>query len=188
MSDARGTPNAFAAAAYACFEEAAGKGFPAFLTPVAESSPINATPYLSSYASFRGAAAKWPGRSALLDRLEQVRAASERHGVKIEAILIGGSFTELVKPAPADIDCIMFYRRAHPGETVQAKGLAELRRHAKRRHVDVRFLPLDADPLALVKSLCYFTILFSKDKHATDQTDVRVVRGLLLLDCRDFSY
>ncbi len=184
MPDTPGPPNAFAAAASACFDEATRNGFPAFLTPVAESSPVNATPYLTSYADFRAAAAKWPGRGGLVARLEQVRAESERHNVIIDAMLIGGSFTELAKPAPGDVDCLMLYRQARPGRAVEAKGLTDLQRRVKAERVDVRFLPLDSDPLALVKALCYFTILYSKDKHAVDQADVRVVRGLLLLDCR----
>lgn len=177
-------PNSFAAAATTAFEAGAANGFPAFLTPVAESSPGNATPYLTSYAAFRAMAADWPGRGELVARLEQVWAESERHNVTIEAMLIGGSFTEPAKPNPGDIDCLMFYRQARTDTEVQAKGLAELQRQAKMIRVDVRFVPLDSDPLALIKSLCYFTILYSMDKQATDQADIRIVRGLLLLDCR----
>lgn len=177
----------FATAAYPFFDEAAKAGFPAFLTDVAVSSPLNATPYLGRYKDFQIAAAEWPGRRELTAALEEVRATSEQHGVTIEAILIGGSFTELSKPAPSDIDCLMLYRQADPARPIQARGLAELRREAKQRDVDVRFLPLDGDPLALVKSLCYLTILFSNDKHAIGNRDIRIVRGLLLLDCRDFS-
>ncbi len=184
MADVRGAPDAFAAAAYACFDEAAAKGFPAFLTRVADSSPINATPYLQSYADFRARAPEWPGRGELVARLEQIRAESEQYNVIIEAILIGGSFTELTKPAPGDVDCLMLYRQARSGRAIQAEGLADLQRRAKAERVDVRFLPLDSDPLVLVKVLCYFTILYSKDKQAAHQADVRVIRGLLLLDCR----
>lgn len=129
-------------------------------------------------------AAEWPGRIELVRRLEQVRVDSARHNVAIDAILIGGSFNDLANPAPGDVDCLMLYRRARPNRPVGAKGLAELQRRAKVGRVDVRFLPLDTDPLALVKALSYFTILYSKDKHAFDQADVRLVRGLLLLDCR----
>lgn len=182
--DRRFRKNAFALAARPYFEEAEQLGFPVFLTAVADSSPLNASPYLAGYEKLKELAARWRPRHALLVELEDVRTRSQQYGIAVEAILIGGSFTEFSKPAPGDIDCVMFYRQAHVGEPVDAKGLADLRRRAIRRMVDVRFLPLDGDPLALVKSLCYFTILFSKDKHAVDQADVRLVRGLLLLDCR----
>jgi len=177
-------PSDFASAAAACFDEAVRAGFPAFLTPVADSSPLNATPYLAHYAEFRAIARGWSGRGLLLDAMESVRVRSGRHGVAVDAILIGGSFTERANSAPKDIDCVMLYRQTRAGRAADAKALAALRIEAKRRKVDVRFLPLDADPLALIKSLCYFTLLFSKDKHAADRTDVRIVRGLLLLDCR----
>lgn len=165
------------------FLEAADLGFPPFLTSLAESSPLNAAPYLATYRDFMNIAAQWPGRQALIGALDHVRQSSEGHGIAVDAILLGGSFADRTNAAPRDVDCLMMYRRADSARPVDAQALGELRRSAKRNGVDVRFLPLDADPIPLVKSLCYFTNLFCQAQ--VEGADVRGGRGLVLLDCRD---
>jgi hypothetical protein len=171
-------------AARDCFGEAERLGFPAFLTPIAESNPVNATPYLCRYEDFRATASTWAGRKGLLAELERVRSAAEGCGVSIDAILIGGSFTDLSKPDPADVDCLLFYRRAAADNPVEAKRLAALRLRAKAAAVDLRFIPVDGDPLPLIKSVSYFTSLFSQDKPAETPTTARSANGLVLVDCR----
>lgn len=167
----------------ACYSQAAELGFPPFLTEIARSTPFNAAPYLARYRDFIGIAAQWPGREALIAALDQVRHASETYGIAVDAILLGGSFADRTNAAPRDVDCILLYRQAVRGQPVDASGLADVRKRARQMGVDARFLPLDGDPIPLIKSLCYFTILFCQAK--TGATDARGGRGLVLLDCRD---
>jgi hypothetical protein len=181
--DRRAAPDPFEDLTHGWFRKAADLGFPPFLTTIAESSPLNAAPYLAPYRDFMDIALQWPGRQALIAGLDHVRQSSEEHGIAIDAILLGGSFADLSNAAPRDVDCLLLYRRADSARPVDAPALAELRRSAKRNGVDVRFLPLDADPIPLVKSLCYFTILFCQDK--VEGADARGGRGLVLLDCRN---
>ncbi|MDQ8756908.1 hypothetical protein RCO27_11790 [Sphingosinicella sp. LHD-64] len=180
----RSRMNPFASVSRQTFDEAERQGFPAFVGPVRESSPVNATPYLIRYEDFRTRAAHWPERNELAAALDRVKSHAERLSLVIDAIVIGGSFTELLKPSPKDVDCLMLYRRPGLVEATPANALNELQRSAKEERVDVRFIPIDGDPLILIKCLCYFTVLLSKDKRAKGNWDVRVIRGLMLLDCR----
>ena len=166
------------------FDEAEALGFPVFLTSSAKSSPVNATPYLASWARFRAAAAGWPGRERLVAALERVRGEAEGLGAAVDFILIGGSFTETAGPAPNDLDCVLFYRRQDPAGRVDPQALAALERGGKAEGADARFVALDGDPAMLLKSVSYYSILYSNDKHREAELGVRVVRALFLLDCR----
>ena len=166
------------------FAEAEKRRLPIFLTPVVESGPLNATPYLTSYECFRASAAVWPGRAPLVAALDATKRRLEAVGVTVEAMLIGGSFTELSKPRPQDIDCLMFYRWQHEDRSAPGAALGELQRLSKHHGVDVRFIPLDGDPLVLIKSVSYFTVLYSKLKEEDgDPMEAHLVRALLLVDC-----
>ena len=166
----------------AFFSRASDVGFPPFLTEIPDSTPLNAAPYLARYRDFIRVAARWPGRADLIAALDSVRLAGETHGIAVEAILLGGSFTDRCNPAPRDVDCLLLYRQRPDAATVDARALAALRKSAKPEGVDVRFLPLDGDSVPLVKCLCYFTVLFCQAKPG--RHEARGGRGLVLLDCR----
>lgn len=166
------------------FDEAEALGFPVFLTSSGKSSPVNATPYLASWARFREAVAGWPGRERLVEALERVLGEARVLGAAVEFILIGGSFTEIDKPAPGDLDCVLFYRRRDPSARVDVQALAAVERSGKSEGADARFVALDGDPAVLLKSVSYYSLLYSNDKHREAELGVRVVRALFLLDCR----
>jgi nucleotide-binding universal stress UspA family protein len=167
------------------FDEAEALGFPVFLTSSAKSSPINGTPYLAPWARFREAAARWPGRAGLIEALERVRGEAEALGAAVDFILIGGSFTETARPAPGDVDCVLFHRRRDPAARIDPAALAAIERRGKAEGADARFVALDGDPAMLIKSVSYYSILYSNDKHEEHRHGVRVVRALFLLDCRE---
>lgn len=164
----------------ACFDTALTADLPPFPMHPRDSTPVNATPYLLRYSRFRTQAGGWAGRDGLLVELDAVLAAVRRLTLKVEAILLGGSFTELHKGVIDDLDCLIFYRAGRSGEGGGTVELAALQRDAKGRGIDARFVPLDGDPLALIKLTSYFTILYSKHKDRHE-----IVRALLLLDCRE---
>lgn len=172
--------NPFLDAAEANAQRGLAEGLPIFLTEARRSSPVNATPYLLRYSQFLREAKQWPGgRFRLVCELDAVKMRLESINFKIEAMLVGGSFTELKKPNPGDIDCLIFYRR---DEEADPSELAEVQLSAKAKSVDCRLIPIDGDPLALLKITSYFTILYSKHKSSNE-----VVRCLLLLDCREHT-
>lgn len=166
------------------FDEAEALGFPVFLTSSAKSSPVNATPYLASWSAFRAAAAGWAGRERLVRALERLLGEAAGLGAAVDFILIGGSFTEIAGPAPNDLDCVLFHRRRDPRGRIDVQALAALERSGKAEGADARFVALDGDPAVLLKSVSYYSILYSNDKHREAELGVRVVRALLLIDCR----
>jgi hypothetical protein len=174
----------FAAMAGAFADRAEAAGFPAFLTPVALSNPLNATPYLLSYERFEAWAGAWPVRRRQVAALGDILRRAEAGGVSVEALFVGGSFTDTANPAPGDLDCLLLYRQADPGRVVDVAALAGLQSVARQEGVDARFIPVDGDPLVLIKTVSYFTLLYAKRKTAPDEPEVRIVRGLLLVDCQ----
>lgn len=179
MSRNAGPPNPFRDRAEAFFGDAVAAGLPIFLTHETESTPLNATPYYARYERFREAAGGWLGRDRLVSELDRVIEEAERLNLSVDAILIGGSFTELDKAEIGDLDCLLFYRIRRPDQPIGSVELASTQHRAKARGIDARFVPLDGDPLALIKLTSYFTFLYSKRKGTNE-----IVRCLLLLDCR----
>ena len=51
---------------------------------------------------------------------------------------------------------------ADSADAVDALGLAELQKRAKAMGADLRFIPVDGNPLVLIKSISYFTRLYSE--------------------------
>jgi len=166
------------------FEAAARHNFPAFLTPIALSTPANATPFVVGRARFRALARGWPGRGHLIDALEETVAAAGGCGAEVLALLIGGSFTDLDNPAPRDIDAIAFYRQADGAGAIDAAGLAELQRRGRTAGADVRFIPLDGSPIVLIRSISYFTRLYSERRSGPGSAE-QPARGLILIDCAE---
>jgi hypothetical protein len=59
-----------------------------------------------------------------------------------------------------------------------AAALATLQAAAKARGLDLRLLPLDGDPLLLIKTVSFFSMLYSKNEG-----ERTIIRGLVLVDC-----
>jgi hypothetical protein len=96
-------------------------------------------------------------------------------GGEAVAALLGGSAIG-PKPEPGDLDGVLFYRWVDGN--VDAAALARLQASAKARGLDLRLQPVDADPLLLIKTVSFFSMLYSK--NAGERT---ILRGLVLVDC-----
>jgi hypothetical protein len=156
---------------------AASRHFPPFVGVERESTPLNATPYIA-HLSEAGEAGFLSNRAHFiaelrvgLDRLRQLHANPV-------AALLGGSAIG-AKPDPSDLDCVVFYEQAGD-DPLRAGELLGLQRDLKRVRIDVRFVPMDGDPLILLKTMSFFSMLYSKNAGSPE-----IVRGLVLLDCRD---
>lgn len=165
-------------------ERAATAGFPAFIMPVQHSTAFNATPYVMSFKGFCSTLAALPNRSQPLSALHYVLAEARRLAVEVSLILVGGSVLDPANAHPRDIDCVLLYHAAQPCVAVRADCLVDLQFRGKQIGADVRFIPLDSDPLILVKAVSFFTTLFGESKPIDGVTQCRHLRGLLLVDCR----
>jgi hypothetical protein len=159
------------------FDDALGKGFPVFLGHESSSTPLNASPYVAYADHFLESAERLPGRRELVSNLRACLRKADEAGAKIEAILIGGSFTDLRNASPHDIDSLWLYRTDEAGSMI-AERLQSLQHQFKRDHIDARFVPADGEVSILVKAVSFFTLLYSKVKG-----QMSFERGLILLNC-----
>lgn len=156
------------------FAKAKERGFPAFLDGDRRSTPLNATPYIASLDELdvRDGSEK---RSILLRNLRIGLMELEEIGLHALAILIGGSFLDQRKD-PGDLDCIVFYATGlEPNLTVGSDWQIKQR----ARGIDARLVPLDSDPIVLLKSALFFGALYSRPTGEHEST-----RGLVLVDCQ----
>jgi hypothetical protein len=156
------------------FEIACELGFPAFPDGVVESTPLNSAPYVISMAQLEMLAADDVRREMVGKIGSMIRELSES-GVEARILLIGGSFLEQAKQ-PKDMDCALFYVAGADGFDMN---LERYRHECHRSGLDVRFLPLDIDPILVLKTAIFFGLLYSRSKKH-ESTDAR---GCLLVRC-----
>lgn len=81
----------------------------------------------------------------------------KRHGIIVDALLVGGSFV-IPDLCPSDIDALLFYRIA---PKCNVKRAIDFLRTPTPREIDLRYAPQDADVSILVKMISFFTLLYS---------------------------
>ena len=155
---------------------AASRHFPPFVGPERESTPLNATPYIA-HISEAGEDGFLSNRAAFIDELRVGLDRLRQLNALPVAALLGGSAIG-AKANPSDLDCVVFYQQEATAE-LRSGALLGLQRELKRSRLDVRFVPLDGDPLILLKTISFFSMLYSKNAGSPE-----IVRGLVLLDCR----
>lgn len=158
------------------FQRIVDAGLPRYSLPIAESSPGNASPWMVDNAAFQrvfGGNALRKGRLAALqqafDDLAQV--------VDVQCSLVGGSFVDVANAAPNDLDIVVFYRARSEVRFEPGRALQRLTRKFLLEHIDMRFVPCDAEPWLLVKLTSYFTMLYQSRRPGTEDRS----HGLVLL-------
>lgn len=157
------------------FDSAVRSGFPRFLGRVNESPPGKASPYVIDEVGFRGTFDTSPTRRQLLDALDQAFADVSRI-VQVAACLIGGSFINLGRADPHDIDIVIFYRAQEKYEYEPGRALQRLSRKFLLRGIDAHFIPCDAEPWLPIKMASFYTSLFQADRDKPGHD-----RGLVIL-------
>lgn len=151
--------------------------FPPFVGPERESTPLNASPYVARLADLREGRFL-SGREAFVRQFVAAVDVFPTFGVRAVAALLGGSAIG-PKPDPGDLDAVVFYESV-PGETPDASRLRAYLKSCKARRLDLRALPIDGDPILTLKTVSFFSMLYSKNEGS-----MMIVRGLVLIDCRD---
>ena len=157
----------FAQAVLPWFQMAIESDLRLFQPDVQGSNPLNSSPYLVDFARFRDAFGRSTRRALLVERLQTMLTELEVSGIEIIALLIGGSMVERSRE-PRDIDCAAFYRCSGPAGDVGVR-LAGTARQYLAVGVDVRFVPVDSDPLILIKMTSYFTSLYSATRDGRER-------------------
>jgi len=119
-----------------------------------------------------------PWRLQLLANVDLLLDRLSSKGISVSAFLIGGGFVRRLRDGskPNDIDGLALYTVAHPSSDV-AIALAAAVRDAKKLHIDMRFCPMDANPLIMAKSLVFYSVLFSKSEG-----NMEIENGLILYE------
>lgn len=136
---------------------------PIFPRAIKECTTADSSPYLCPADAFSRRYGFNAHRRQLIDQLATFTAQSFAVGVKIGALLIGGSFLDRSIALPRDIDCLVYYRIDAPAEEVDSI----ITRWNALRHrfpLDVKLCPIDAGPLTIIKRSIFFSNLFSIDK------------------------
>lgn len=143
----------------AAYAMARSSGFAFFPQGERRSTPLNAYPFhlrlndLDRDWSFSSRRRQLSANvRVLLTWLEETNAAPF-------AMLVGGSFADRSVASPSDLDAVLYYMYAPISvvhlEELQAKSKVEL-------DIDVRMIPVDGDPLLVIRTAAYFGILYSK--------------------------
>lgn len=153
------------------------KLLPVFPAPVAHCNALNASPYVVTLPEFTHCFGTDPVRCRIIESLKGVFARVRRLGVVPFAVMVGGSFIRFDSYGPKDLDGVIFYR-CDRGPDVAAE-LLGLRSECLKLGLDVRFVPGDVDPVALIRVASFFTSLYTavKAPHILPQ-GVVLIHGL----------
>ena len=155
------------------FPQAEAAGFPPFLTEVKASSPLNASPYVTSLEDLRAGRAL-PARREQVRRLVDYLTMLAAHGVQCDFMVLGGSLLDASR-TPRDIDALFLYRARDGFDTA---GLRDLQIAAEKFRIDARLAPIDGDMLPALKITLFMAMLYSTDRSGS------LARGVVLVDCR----
>lgn len=155
-------------------------GFPLVNGIVAESSPLNASPYVATLEAALSRLTGLPGRAYIRQALTTLFDDLYEAGYAVDFLLAGGSFFDLGRHSPKDFDALCLYR-ARSDVTPRANVLAGARARSMEQKMDLRFVAIDGEPLIYLKALSYFSILYSQQKPTSNGTHRP---GLLLIDAR----
>jgi hypothetical protein len=150
--------------------------FPPFIGGERESTPLNASPYVAHLDDLREGRFL-SIRGALVREFTAALEGLPAHGIHAVASLLGGSAIG-PKPNPGDLDCVVFYEAANGA--APTGNLQSLLTRSKARGIDMRLIPIDGDIVLLLKTVSYFSMLYSKNAGSLE-----IVRGLALIDCRE---
>lgn len=132
--------------------------FPRFRDAIERCGPQQSSPHPMTFSELRRLVEHDARRSELLIRL----LALCRHmagEMRVPCALIGGSFVQPHRAVPKDLDCALYYAMRDPARTGQDR-LRAAWRIAADSGIDARFIPLDADPLVLIRMTAFMTSLY----------------------------
>jgi hypothetical protein len=157
--------------------------FPRFRDAIERCGPQQSSPHPMTLRELQRLVKNDVRRSELLSRLQALcrRVAGE---MRVACALIGGSFVQPHRALPKDLDCALYYAMRHPTRT----GVDSLRvawQIAADSDIDARFIPLDADPLVLIRMTAFMTSLYHA--HRPGACPPTPEPGLLLVSFDDLD-
>jgi hypothetical protein len=146
------------------YEVGLSKGFPAFFDDQNHSTPLNAAPYVTDLNELLNSLGTNQHRRRLAkELLSALEIAKSGNFIFIHAIF-GGTFIDKAVSRPNDIDCAFFYKCRTNASQCDFTKLQISQDQAKNSNIDIRYFPIDADPILAIKAAIFFGILYSCDK------------------------
>ena len=140
------------------YQRVRSSGFLAFPDGERRATPLSAFPFHLRLSDLDSDWQFAPQRVMLVSNMRGLLDRVVETGAIPYALLIGGSFADRTVEAPRDVDAVLFYSGA--ADTTR---LAKLQIEAKTAlFIDCRMVPVDADPLIVIRSSVFFGLLYSK--------------------------
>lgn len=129
------------------------------LQPPSAPEMLTSSPRIVTLNWFQQRFGRSDHRKNLIEKISRQIDHLPSCGAVPQFALVGGSFVGR-RDHPADLDCIIGYRAASDGSP-----MADSRSWRLFAEIDVRFVPMDIDPLVTIKAFCFFhTLYLSLDK------------------------
>lgn len=158
------------------FSDALARGMPRYLEPIERSTPSNSSPWIVGPEGFASAFGGTPARAARVRALERALMKLSKVA-NVECCLVGGSFIDPGEMEPHDLDLVAFYSAHRHTKFELGRALQRLSRSFLLDKIDMRFVPVDASPQAVVKLTVFFTTLYQSHRSPISGVE----RGLVLL-------
>lgn len=140
------------------YQRVRSSGFLAFPDGERRATPLSAFPFHLRLSDLDSDWRFAPRRATLVRNIRSLLDRAVDTGAVPYALLIGGSFADRTVETPRDVDAVLFYT----GVADTAR-LATLQIEAKAALlVDCRMVPVDGDPLIVIRSSVFFGLLYSK--------------------------
>lgn len=145
--------------------KAVSEGTPAFIgNNVPASSPSRGAPYIVDSQTLVATFGTNAARRSLIGRLQSARTQLSQI-CEVRAVLIGGSLVRIGVTAPRDCDAVIFYAmRSDRNADEVASAMGEVVGNSRKEGLDLRLVPVDVDPIDLIKAACYFSLLFASER------------------------
>lgn len=138
---------------------------PLFGGKIAESYPVNSSPYVIAVDDFYMQFSGTPKRDLLLKNLTNFDKYLGECGARAVCLLVGGSFCNSGNTEPRDMDGLLMFEFANCRSSLESL-IVDWRRLSAGHDLDFRFVPVDLDPIYLVKVACFMSALFARTRDS----------------------
>ena len=127
-------------------------------------SPFSSSPFVLSLDEFL-MTENARSRPDLVQAIQAYLKNLTQIGLQAKFLLIGGSFIDRFDVA-RDVDGVCFYQidlQDKEGNFKNLPSLFRVQEYGKESGIDMKLVPIDHDPLLMLRAAIYFSVLFSGD-------------------------
>jgi hypothetical protein len=144
------------------FEAAKAAGMTSFPAGIEASTPLNSAPYLIDLTRFAAEFAFNDHRREQLAQLKRTCNALRSLSVTPSFVIVGGSYLDVARETPKDLDAALFYLGAP--QAPSPSSVSKVQSAARDGGVDLRLVPFDVEPAFVAKMIGYFVLLYAQSR------------------------